>query len=225
MNVLYKFPQSAYFGRTVPKSKIYAKFLPTSAVKAMFIKDVNKIIWKYKLSSKTINLPSRGAIYEIQIFTVELKNGILRQEVLRTIDRAIPSPIIFQLVFGGKLKYTAAYKRPNDADKNKCVISNYFETDWVNQNFDQCSLPVALDLGILYEKLLLNLIKEPIRPNERFKEFMNRLDILKVKEKDMFKLNARIKKEKQFNRKVEINMSIHALKAEIEELKNSDIEE
>ncbi|MCK5492388.1 MAG: DUF4391 domain-containing protein, partial [Candidatus Omnitrophica bacterium] len=64
-----------------------------------------------------------------------------------------------------------------------------------------------------------------IRPNERFKEFMNRLDILKVKEKDMFKLNARIKKEKQFNRKVEINMSIHALKAEIEELKNSDIEE
>jgi len=220
LSFIHAFPQSAYFGRVVPKSKIYEKSLATTAVKEMFVKEVNKIIWKYKLSSKTINLPSRGAIYEIQIFTVELKNGTLKQEVLRTIDRAIPSPIIFQLVFGNKFKYIAAYKRPNDADKSKSVISNYFETDWVNQNSDQRSLPVALDLGILYEKLLLNLIKEPIRPHEKFKEFINRLEILKVKEKELSKLNVQIKKEKQYNRRVELNRKFNVLKSEIRSLKD-----
>ena len=66
---------------------------------------------------------------------------------------------------------------------------------------------------------MLNLIKEPIRLHEKFKEFINRLDILKAKEKDIFKLNARIKKEKQFNRKVEINAQIKNFKEEIKELK------
>ncbi|MCK5608231.1 DUF4391 domain-containing protein [Candidatus Pacearchaeota archaeon] len=219
MNVFYEFPQSSYFGRIVPKSKIYEKALPTSAIKEMFVREVGKIIWMYKLSPETINLPCKKNINEIQVFTVELKNGTLRQEVLRTIDRAIPSPIMFQLVFGNKIKYTAAYKCFNASDKDKRGVSAYFETDWVKQNSDQCSLPVVLDLGILYEKLLLNLINEIIRPHEKFKEFINRLDILKVKEKDLFKLNGRIEKEKQFNRKVEINAQIKNLKEQIIELK------
>ena len=41
---------------------------------------------------------------------------------------------------------------------------------------------------------------------------------MKIKEQELVKLEARLKREKQFNRKVGINAEIRNLKKEIEEL-------
>ena len=147
MNSLYHFPKQAYFGRIVPKSKIYEYVAPGSKVKNLFVQEVEKMTWSYKLSPETINLPAKDGIQEIQVFTIMLKAGTLKHEVLQVIDKAIPSPILFCLTFAKKIQYVAAYKRPSAADKTKCVISNYFETDWMPDNIEQIELPLVLDLA------------------------------------------------------------------------------
>lgn len=219
MTVLYDFPKQALFGRNLPKTKIYEHGTPKSSVKKLFVSEVEKIIWSYKLSPETINLAANGAVQEIQVFNVELKTGSLNHEVLQAIDKAIPSPILFQLLFNNKIRIAAAYKRPSEADKSKWVVSSYFESTWVKQTRKKVSLPVVLDLKALYQTLLLDLIPIPMESGETLNDLVLRVDRFKVLEREAGKLEARMNKEKQYNRKVELNAELRKLKKEMNELK------
>lgn len=219
MSVLYGFPKHAAFGHMLAKTKIYEHSTPNSKVKEMFIREVEKIIWAYKLSPATINLPASEGVQEIQVFTIILKTGTLAEEVLQTIDKAIPSPILFHLTYNGKSMYKAAYKRPSEADKSKWVVSSYFETEWISDNSDKMELPVVLSMGAFYQTLLKNIIPLPSRKNETLNELVTRVDNLRIKERKAAKIESLIKKEKQFNRRVELNRSLNELRQEIEELK------
>ncbi|MEA3348654.1 MAG: DUF4391 domain-containing protein, partial [Pseudomonadota bacterium] len=146
MKLLYDFPQAAAFGRMVAKNKIYEHSSPNAKVKELFVQEVEKITWAYKLSPATINIPAGEGVQELQVFTITLRTETLAQEVLQTIDKAIPSPILFQLNYNGKSRYVAAYKRVSEADKNKWVTSSYFKTDWITDNSKKTKMPVVLNL-------------------------------------------------------------------------------
>ncbi|QTA85560.1 DUF4391 domain-containing protein [Desulfonema magnum] len=217
MNFLYDFPGNAAFGKVLPKNKIYGHASPTAKVRDMFVREVKKIVWSYKLSPETINLPARDSIQEIQVFTIVLKTGTLKHEVLWTIDKVIPSPIFFVLEFEKRTRYAAAYKRQSEADERKWVVSRYFESDWFFDDTRRVALPVVLDLGTLYHAMLGSVIPLSARKHEIFDEFVFRAERLNMKEQELVKLEAGLKREKQFNRKVEINAKIRYLKKEIEE--------
>ncbi|MDD2388901.1 MAG: DUF4391 domain-containing protein [Desulfobacterales bacterium] len=219
MSFLYDFPKKAAFGKVLPKSKIYEHASPTPSVKDLFIREVDKIVWSYKLSPETVNLPAKGSVQEIQVFTIALKTGTLKHEVLQTIDKAIPSPILFALSFEHKIRYIAAYKRRNEADMSKWVVSGYFETNWMPDDTGRIVLPVVLDLGALYSSMLENIIPLPSRQNETIDELVSRVEKLRLKEREAVKAAVRLKKKKQFNRRVEINAELRGLKQEIEALK------
>ena len=216
MNSLYNFPRAAAFGRVLAKGKIYEHAAPGGKVKERFVKEVEKIIWSYKLSPATINLPACDGVEEIQIFTVVLKFGELSREVLHTIDKAIPSPILFALKYGGKIRYAASYKRPSEADKNKWVVSGYFLSEWMKEDGPTSELPVVLNMGALYHALLTSLSPLACREGEKLNRLVARVDHWRVKAREAEKLTRRIKKEKQFNRRVELNRALNALKKEIE---------
>ncbi len=218
MTVLYNFPPNAAFSRVIPKSKIYEHANPGSRIKELFVREVEKITWSYKLSPKTINLPAHGGVQEIQIFTITLKTGKLSYEVLQTIDKAIPSPILFVVNFDGQVRYVAAYKRPSEADKSKWVVSSYFATDWEDEDAERIELPVVLSLGALYRTILKDIIPLSVRKNEPLDGLVARLDLLRIKEREMAKIHARLKKEKQFNRRVKINAELRKLNQEIDKL-------
>lgn len=215
--MLFDYPAKAAFGRILPKTKIYEHASPTSGLKELFVRQVDQIIWKYKLAPETINLPSTKAVPEIQVFHVTLKNGELKEDVLRCIDKAIPFPIIFELHYEGKCKAIACYKRPNEADSTKWVVSDYFETGWiVDDTTRRGKLPVVLDLDVLYECLLSPLMPYPAIGKEAITERIARIEKIWAKERELEKSEARLNNEKQFNRKVEINAEIRAIKQEIE---------
>lgn len=215
----YKFPESAKFGKVVAKSKIYEHTTPTSKVKKLFVEQVEKITWAYKLSPATINLPASDGVQEIQVFNVALRTGALASDVLKTIDKAIPSPILFILSYKGKCRYVAAYKRPSEADRTKWVVSGYFKTDWMSDSRKKAELPVVLNMADLYHFFLKAIIPLPFRQGESLDGLVKRVDQLRIKEREAVTLASRIKKEKQFNRRVELNRTLNELKSEIERLK------
>ena len=91
--VLFDYPKKAAFGRVLPKSKIYEHARPTSAIKELFVRQVEQISWQYKLAPETINIKGTMAVPEIQVFSIALRDGELKTEVLRCIDQAIPFPL------------------------------------------------------------------------------------------------------------------------------------
>lgn len=218
---MFAYPKQAEFNRVVPKTKIYAHAKPGKAVKALFVSQIGEIVWKYKLSPETINLPARHGITEIQVFEIALKTEELDEAVLHTIDKAIPFPILFQLTHGDSIRFATSYKRPNDADSTKWVIEASFITDWQPVSQERPSLPVALDLASLYEHLIRQHLPLPQRPGEGIRDHVARFTAIGAKEKQCQQLEARLKTEKQFNRKVEINASLRDLRAQLSELHHS----
>jgi len=216
MNFIYDFPKKAAYGKVIPKNKIYAYANPRTRIKELFVREVDKIVWSYKLSPQTLNLPESGFVKEIQIITIDLKSKDLDYDVLRTIDKAIPSPIIFVLRDNDKIRYTAAYKRQNEADKSKWVISEYFQSPWMKENKERQPLPVALNFRILYETLVKNLISITPFSDENLEEFIVRVEQIGVKQREAEKIQIKIKKEKQYNRQVELYIQLVNLKKEIE---------
>lgn len=215
---LFAYPKQCEFNRILPKSKIYEHARPSRSIRERFVAEVDQIVWKYKLSPETVNLPARPGVPEIQVFGITLKSGELSESVLRTIDKAIPYPIFFEISHGQRIRSTAAYKRPSDADASKWVVDAYFETDWQPGDQPRTTIPVALDLAGLYEQCLRSMIPFPALPGETLKAQVERISLIRGKETACLKLEARLQQEKQFNRKVELNRELRMLKSEINSL-------
>ena len=112
----------------------------------------------------------------------------------------------------------AAYKRPNESDASRWVLSDYFATAWLPSDCERAAMPLALDLGGLYEQALHRLIPTPARPQESLADLVARVELVAAKQREVEKAASRLAKEKQFNRKVEINAHLRQLKNELEEL-------
>ena len=177
---------------------------------------MGKITWKYKLAPKTTNLSETAKVKEIEVFEIALKldnqTKSIDNNILQCIDKAIAHPIIFHLTYADKIKVIAAYKRPSEAGASKWVTGDeYFETDWLPLDTERQKLPVVLNLASLYEHILRELIPLQSRENESLENHIERMEQVIAKGKELKKLEARMNKEKQFNRKVEMNTELRAL--------------
>lgn len=209
---LFLYPPKAAFGRAVPKSKVYEHSRPSAAVRQAFVTQVERIVWQAKLAPETINLPPRAGVEEIQAFALAVKQPALSPEVLRSIDKTTPHPIFFELAFEGRLKVVAAYKRRSEADSAKWVLDGYFETDWQAADAPREPLPVALDLAGLYEQMLRRLLPLQARTGETLKAQVERIIEARALEVECRKLETRLAREKQFNRKVELNAQLREVR-------------
>lgn len=218
-SALIAYPKQAAFGRVLPKNKIYEHSGATKRLKNLFVEQVEQIVWQFKLAPETINLPARPGVPEIQIFSIQLKTAELHEDVLRCIDGAVQFPIIFELHRGqvnqAQAQMIAAYKRPGDSEVSRWVISDYFATDWLPAASPRVEMPLALDMAALYEALLHRLIPLPARQQETLAELVVRVEKVHAKRREVEKIQARLTKEKQFNRKVEINAELRKLKSEL----------
>ena len=210
----------------MPKSKIYLHGKPNTALRALFVAQVESITWAYKLAPETINLPAKPDVPEIEVFEIALKTPDLSHAVLRCIDKAIPFPILFNLRFEGRTQPVAAYKRPSEANATQWVVGDYHAAPWQadNQADSQPNsqakpgLPVALDLQGLYEQLLRQHLSLPARAGESLRAQLARLAELASKQLELDKLALKLEREKQFNRKVELNAHLRHLRQQLDGL-------
>ncbi|PIW27268.1 MAG: DUF4391 domain-containing protein [Rhodospirillales bacterium CG15_BIG_FIL_POST_REV_8_21_14_020_66_15] len=223
MTAFFDYPKSAAFGRVVPKSKIYEHAAANTALKELFVREVDQIVWRFKLAPETINLSATGSVPEIQVFTVSLKTGKLDEAILRAIDKAIPFPLMFELTWRGKRKAMAAFKRPSEADSTKWVISEYFATDWVPEDAARTPLPVALNLGALYDRMLTALMPEaPGQDGENILTRVERIEAIRAKAREVERIKVRLAREKQYNKRVAINAELRMANQELAALKSTD---
>lgn len=238
--MLYEWPHSAAFGRVIPKSRIYEHARAGARLKELFVREVDQIIWSHKLAPETINLPATNQVREIQVFRVKVRSLELDHDVLRAIDKAIPFPLLFELLHDDRIRMVAAYKRPNEADTARWVVGNYFEGDWQPSDAVRRPLPVVLNMGALYEQLLAPLVAarvhDAVGPTYGFGEApqahftreckatvplqarIAQADQVKRQLRKVEQIEVRLKREKQFNRRVAINAELRVAKQVLERL-------
>ncbi|MBU3085737.1 DUF4391 domain-containing protein [Acinetobacter seifertii] len=223
---LYKFPQQAKVDRLIPKNKFYEQGKANSKIEQLFVDQVENIRWAYKLAASTINLQDQENLKEIQIFRVKSRVEDLDMSILSFIDKLILTPIIFEVVYQDKVKVIATYKRLNQADKTKAVIGQYYASEWL-EDHDRVELPLYLKLADLYEHFIAQILpiassKDQENDDESvsIELKLQKAQQLESLQKQLDKLKSKLRTEKQFNRKVELNKHIHTLESDLNKLVN-----
>ena len=218
-SLLYRWPKSAEFGRVVPKTKFYERTSLGSTVKDRFVSDVRRIRWAYKLAESTINLQGSGEVPEIQVFEIEAKEEDVAEGVLAAIDKAVRTPIIFEISQGeggnASIRMVAAHKQLGTGAPK---LGPYFSTDWQLGSGDRLPLPTAIDLTSMYTALLQPLTPVASRAGENVSEVVDRLTTVRSLEREIAALERKLRNEPQLNRKVELRRTLKSKQAALVDL-------
>ncbi len=213
-------PKSTEFNKRIPKQKFYDNLTVSPTLKRIFVDQIRIIYWANKIAPSTLNLAEGKNVTEIEVFHIQLNQETLYENVLKQIDREIPYHILFVLEYDGKYKAVMGYKEAAGSGKASFKVDRYYQTEWMPET----NLPVHLDglnIDAVYENFVRQIAGDVLQaatPQESLKESVARDDRRDALQKQMNKLQAKIRKEKQLNRQMEINAELKKLRRELEEL-------
>lgn len=212
-------PKSTEFNRRIPKQKFYENLTVSPSLKRVFVDQIKVIFWRNKIATTTMNLAAGETVTEIEIFEVKLTEPKLDESVLRQIDKEIPYHIVFLLECDGRYQAWTAYKEAAASGNNVFKVGTYYHTEWLEES----ELPLKVeDLNIdkVYENFVRQIAGDVLQAEkqESLKESVNRDNRRQELQKQITALQQRIRKEKQFNKQMQLNTELKKLKKELEDL-------
>ena len=208
-------PKSTEFNRRIPKQKFYENLTVSPALKRVFKDQIKVIYWRNKIAATTINLPAGETVTEIELFEIKLNEQKL--EVLRQIDKEIPYHIVFLLEYDGKYQAWTAYKEAVATGNNAFKVCSYYHTEWLEES----ELPLkieGLNIDKVYENFVRQIAGDALQTDcvESLRESVQRDTRRQELQKQMTSLQAKVWKEKQLNKQVQMNTELKKLRKEIE---------
>jgi len=205
-------PDNALVNKFIAKTKFYKKVSLSSKLQNEFTNKIQRIPWKYKLAEDTIGISKTDSVTEIQIFEIELKEKAIPKNVLKVIDKTIPYQILYQFVYKNNMAYGITLKGVSEKES----AMNYYFSEWnENLRFDF----TGNDLERVYQKLIKLFVKKEAKNRDNFDAIIEADNKIKYLEKEIEILSKKIKKENQFNRKVELNKSLLKRQKQLKDLK------
>lgn len=214
-----QFPKTTEFNKRIPKEKFYENINVTPALKKSFIDQIKVIFWRNKIATTTTNLAVGSTVTEIEVFEIRLKTSNLDEDVLRRIDTEIPYHILFLLEYGGKYQAWIGYKEATASGNNAFKVTGYYHTEWMPA--DELPLRIeGLNLDTAYESFVRQIAGDELMSasEESLKDAVQRDEQKKKLQKKIDALQAKIRKEKQLNRQMEMNSQLKQLKSTLKSL-------
>ena len=207
------FPASTEFNKKIPKQKFYDILDISPALRRVFVDQIRLVYWRNKLAASTLNIATGEAVTEIEVFEVRLNDPQLDEAVLKQIDKEIPYHILFVLTCNGKAQAWIGYKEAAASGSNAFKVSRYYHTDWMPE--DELHLHIdGLNMDAVYESLVRQIAGDKLQTDsgESLKESVERDEKKKQLEKQISTLENKMKKEKQLNRRMEMNTELKKIK-------------
>ena len=212
---MFGFPLSSEFNKRIPKQKFYENIDISPAMRRVFSEQIKLIYWRNKLAPTTLNLAAGDAVVEIEVFEVKLNVPQLDEAVLRQIDKEIPYHILFVLTFEGKAQAWIGYKEAASGG-NAFKVNRYYHTEWVPENELHFTLG-GLNMDAVYESLVRQIAGDRLQASagESLKSSVARDEEQRRLERQIAALENKLHKEKQLNRKMELNAELKLLKKQL----------
>lgn len=212
-------PKTTEFNKRIPKQKFYENLTVTPVLKRVFIDQIRVIFWRNKIAATTMNLAAGEVVTEIEVFEVKLNSPQLDSSVLKQIDKEIPYHIIFLLEYDGKYQAWTAYKEEAGSGNNAFKVGTYYHTEWL----PEAGLPLkidGLDIDKVYENFVREIAGDALQTDreESLKDSVERDERKQQLQKQIDSLQAKVRKEKQLNKQVQLNAELKKLRKELEEL-------
>ena len=208
-NLELKLPKEAFVNKFIAKAKFYEKANLNAKLQKEFVDKVQRITWMYKLAESTIGISKTETVTEIQIFEIELKELKIPKNILKIIDKSIPYQILYRFIYSNNVAYGITLKENTN-------VNNYYFCDW---NADIVFDFTGIDLEKVYQKLVKAFIRGEAHSKGSFSDIIDVDNKIKALKAEIGTLECKISKDKQFNRKVEINKVLLEKKAMLNEIR------
>ena len=213
------FPQTTEFNKRIPKQKFYENLDVSPALHRVFVEQIRLVYWRNKLAASTLNIAAGEAVTEIEVFEVRLNNPQFDEAVLKQIDKEIPYHILFILTCDDKAQAWISYKEAVASGSNAFKVSRYYHTDWMSEDALNLSID-GLNMDAVYENLVRQIAGDKLQTDsgESLKESVERDEKKKQLEKQIAALESKMRREKQLNRRMEMNAELKKLKMECDRI-------
>ena len=169
------------------------------------LNNISTITWLYKLhSDNSQDFKTSDNIFEIEIFKVEYKDQKVRVSDLKIIQKKIADKPILFLCSG---KYYILFQNTMLKTNKELIVKNKLVVNKVNSNlttFYESILKCFLNTSYTKEQHLDDAIKNDIN--------------ISKKQKRIATLKAKITKEKQANKRLEMALLVNKIQKELNEL-------
>ena len=232
-----KIPDSCFIDNTIYKKLFYENADLSTSDKSLFTDTISKITWLYCLKSETINIAAyKDEVRdypEVEVIEVLVHKDYKLKRIAEIIMRTIPYPMVLIFKLEAKRKLYVAHQRTNQNDSSKNTIEEFIATDWLESD---SALFAKLDIKqmrfanfyALYSDIvdtisIYNL--STIMPTDdnitgaEARELSAQIEDI---EQEITSLRARLKKESQFNRRMELNIEIKKLEQNKNKLLGGD---
>lgn len=213
-------PKTTEFNKRIPKQKFYENMDISPALKKVFVEQVRIIYWKNKIAASTTNLAAGTDVTELEVFEVRLSSPVLDDSLLRQIDKEIPYHILFLLEYQGKYQAWIGYKEAAASGNKAFKVNGYYHTEWLAE--DELPLKLeGLNVDAVYENFVRQIAGDKLKTEaagESLKESVARDEQKQALQKQIVTLQAKIRREKQLNKQMQMNNELKKLKKELEVL-------
>lgn len=226
MENILNYPQSCIVDRVVPKTMFY-KFMDVNPrMKAHFVNDVVSITWLYKLSAQSLNVTDSADMKEIEVFVAQLKGSDCPPDLFSFIDCNMPHHIVFILTYEDNAMMLINYKEwsplpasPFRGGERAFRIIKTFTSPWVK--IEDVQLPVqGQSLNRIYDNFVASVSGIGEHKAGAMAEIVELKQRIAKMEAELKSLQAKVRKEKQFNIQMEMNKQVKAKRKELDLLKS-----
>ena len=127
---------------------------------------------------------------------------------------------MFLLEYEGKYQAWIGYKEATTSGNKAFRVNGYYHTEWLAES--ELSLKLeGLSIDTVYENLVRQIAGNRLRiekTGESLKESVEKEEQRQAVQKQIDMIKARMKKEKQFNKQMEMNKELKTLRRELEEI-------
>ena len=210
---MFALPTSTAFDERIPKPRFYETLAIPVALKRVFVERISLILWHAKLATATLNLPPGDDVTEIEVLELRLTAPEIDEEVFRLIDKAIPYHLLFVLTCEGQAQVWIGYKESAASGASAFKVGRYYHTPWMPE--DALHLRIeGLTLDAVYASLVRQIAGGTLvaAPAEPLRDTVARDERRRKLGRQIALLEGRLRREKQLNRRLELNTELKKLK-------------
>ena len=235
-------PPDARLNQRVPKKLLLEQDIPTAADRRQIQDGIDEMIWIAALKPTNIGVPvfrdDEREYLEIVVITVRFRAAAKPSRLIELIHRTIPYPVILVSAHNETVSVSLAHKRRSQGETGRVVVESIRRTAPLQMEAlttEEASFLSSLrlsrlpsrDLFIMYEGYLDRVaaleaaeitggFALPVSAN-RAEELRANLDEYTRLKRDIAVLRARAEKEKQLNRRVELNLEMKQLEVALDD--------
>jgi hypothetical protein len=197
-------PKSTEINRKLPTTSIYAKFAMSTSDRAKFDADIRRIAIVNEVSPATMNISVGKIVSAFYVLHVTLRSSAFDKKTIQTLSKMIGQRILFVLENDGKACMAVCHTK-------------LMQSEWKPVEELKISL-AGLNLDAVWENVIVQVGEVDV---EKGKTLDDQLAIDAQREKLQKQISAlenKVKREKQFNRQVELNGELKRQMKELEKL-------